>query len=1223
MGVTLSGRSVDFPGIEEMVGLFINTLPLRIKVDPQETPESYLKSLQEKTQHLNDYVCTPLSEIQSWVSSSQRLFDVLFVFENYPWQEQEKNDGELKVTNIQGIEKTEYPLTIIAVPGKALHLIFNYQTEHFDKELIKRLGLHIKKTLYEIVTNPQRSLDQITILTPQEEATLLTEWNDTRKDYPKDKTVHELFETQVNSTPDSVAIVYEEQSLTYQQLNERVNQLAHYLRNRGVKPDTLVAIAVERSLEMVIGILGILKAGGAYVPLDPSYPKDRLQFMLKDIQTPLLLTQGNLKCQFNSYNGSIIILDDDWETIAKEPSFNPSVNTSSRHLAYVIYTSGSTGKPKGVMIDHAGLINRLTWMKDRYRIKNKDRVLQKTPFVFDVSVWELFLPLLVGATEIIAPPHVHKDPTLLLQLIKDGYVSVCHFVPSMLIGFLEMSPVLGQTSLRMVVTSGEALPSKVVKDYYMKYRAPLHNLYGPTEASIDVTAFYCSSDLIPENIPIGTPIYNTHIYILDKYLNPVPVGIQGEIYIGGVGLARGYLNKPGLTAERFVPNPFGTGERLYRTGDLGRYIPDGNIEFLGRIDHQVKIRGYRIELGEIERTIENSGMVQQVVVLCREDVPGHKRLVAYVVPKKKEGGEFVRSLQKVCLDCLPEYMHPSQWVVLDAFPLTSNGKLDRKALPMPEGREGMGGYQAPEGLMEERLAQLWSQLLGIEKIGRLDNFFQIGGDSIISIQLVSRARQQGMFFTVRQVFETPTLAALALHTKETEKNNLVSQGLVQGRVSLTPIQKWFFDQNPANPHHYNQAMWIKSESPVDLDKLHTALKIVYHHHDGFRLRYKKSAEGWMQEYTEKDTPFTLEVLENVPKENLKDICTKLQSSLNLEEGPLSRVVWVAETQELLWVIHHLIVDGVSWRILLEDLNLAYAGKELGSKSHSYLSWSQSLHNYTPKNQEIEYYQAQMQYIPRLPSDYAYPGRASLQNTRTISTGLSEEITQQFLQRAHQSYGTRHDDLLLLALVYAIGDCFGKYQVCVDLEGHGREDLGESLDLTRTLGWFTGIHPVVLSLPEPTNIGQSIKHIKEYLRSVPKKGVSYGILSQIHKICTPVQGDLLFNYLGQWGNTPRNEEIFSFRAGDTGVNISENNSLSHSLIINSEINQGKLLFYWYYSTHHYRAETIENLSQSFKERLEALIEYCSEEKNYGYSPSDFPHIKLQGKQLDKLLEKLKG
>jgi non-ribosomal peptide synthase protein (TIGR01720 family) len=719
------------------------------------------------------------------------------------------------------------------------------------------------------------------------------------------------------------------------------------------------------------------------------------------------------------------------------------------------------------------------------------------------------------------------------------------------------------------------------------------------------------------------------MYILDPQLNPVPVGVSGEIYIGGVGLARGYLNRPQLTAEKFIPNPFnhnlqdGKNLRLYCTGDLGCYLPDGNIEFLGRRDDQVKLRGYRIELGEIESAIADHEKVSQVVVIARNDEPGRKKLVAYIVPKAKEEDAFAlaEDLRQHLNTVLPEYMVPSFFVCLTEIPLTHNGKIDRKALPSPDfsTRSLENKYIAPRNEHEQLLSEIWSAVLGIERVGIKDHFFRMGGDSIVSIQLVSKARQKGLVFSVKDVFNHPTIETLAAVVQYVKESKIPEQDIVSGAVPLTPIQHWFFSQNPVDPHHYNQVMWIKNKESVDLDRLQNALKLVYQYHDGFRLRYRKGEKGWEQYYAE-DSLFPWKVYQNIAEEDLGNVCTELQSSLNIEQGPLSQLVWFTEQGQLLWIIHHLVVDGVSWRILLEDLNLAYAGKSLGFKSHSFKNWSDSLSRYEAVN-EIEYYQTQLSTIPRLPSDHVYNDYVALKDVQGLSITFSLQTTKRFLQKAHQSYGTQPDDLLLLALTQAAGDCFGQYQLCVDLEGHGREDLGEDLDLTRTLGWFTSMHPVVLTLSAPSDLDHSIKYIKEHLRHIPQKGVSYGILSQIQKTCTVIQGDVLFNYLGQWSNGERNENTFFFEEGDTGLGASLENAHSHPLIINGGVNQGQLGFHWTYSMLHYKAETIEKFSRVFKERLETLIDYCAEEKHFGYTPSDFPHIKLQAKQLDKLLKKL--
>ncbi|MGY2420994.1 non-ribosomal peptide synthetase, partial [Pseudomonas tolaasii] len=557
---------------------------------------------------------------------------------------------------------------------------------------------------------------------------LLVKFNATARDYPLQQTLHGLFEAQVERTPDAVAVLADGQRLSYRELNAQANRLAHHLRAHGVQPDSPVAICVERSADMVVGLLAILKAGGAYVPLDPAYPQDRLAYMLEDSAPAVVLVQTATRNLLGDIGVPVVNLDHaNWQHL---PSSNPSVAAlTPQHAAYVIYTSGSTGKPKGVINEHSAVVNRLLWMQEEYGLTADDSVLQKTPFSFDVSVWEFFWPLFTGARLVMARPGGHKDPQYLCDIIEAEQVTTLHFVPSMLDVFLAHGDVSQAAGLVRVMCSGEALPGSVVRRF--KEQLPgsqLFNLYGPTEAAVDVTAWDCSGTSTPDNTPIGKAIANTRMYVLDAHLQPVPLGVSGELYIGGVQVARGYLNRPDLTAERFLNDPFSEG-RLYRTGDVGRFLPDGNIEYLGRNDDQVKIRGLRIELGEIQARLGEFPQILEATVLAREDVPGDKRLVAYYTGEPAAS----EALRTHLLEQLPEFMVPQVFVHLDAFPLSPNGKLDRKALPAPDmaalrTRE----YEAPQGDTEIALAQLWAELLNVERVGRHDNFFELGGHSLLA-----------------------------------------------------------------------------------------------------------------------------------------------------------------------------------------------------------------------------------------------------------------------------------------------------------------------------------------------------------------------------------------------------------------------------------------------------------------------------------------------------------
>ncbi len=661
---------------------------------------------------------------------------------------------------------------LVIIPDDGLECLWLYDAGLFEETAIARMQQQFA-TLWEeigrIGSNSSQKIGELSLLSPAERQQVLVDWNATGVAYPRNVGLHELIEIQADHTPDLEALRFRNHSLTYSELNSRANQVAHYLRSRGVGQDVLVGVCMERSIEMVIALLASLKAGGAYMPLDPEYPAERLRVVLEEANPPVVLTQAHLLNLVPATKADCLCLDTDWELVAGEPASNLEIEVRGKDVAYAIFTSGSTGKPKGVLNVHEGIVNRLLWMQDAYSLHPGDRVLQKTPFSFDVSVWEFFWPLMTGATMVVAEPGGHRDPNYLLQLIKQERISTMHFVPSMLQMFLEAQGVEECTSLKKVFASGEALPYEVQKRFFERLHAELHNLYGPTEAAVDVTYWECQRNGNNKIVPIGRPIANTQIVILDASQHPVPVGVAGELHIGGVNLARGYLNRPDLTAEKFVPNPFPEldTDRLYRTGDLARFLPDGNVEYLGRLDHQVKIRGFRIELGEIENALSAVPGVMEAVVIAREDTPGDKRLVAYYTTSTS--GEI--ELQSVSTEQfrthlsagLPEFMVPAAFVRLDSFPLSSNGKLDRKALPAPADEAFANcSYEAPGDEAEQMIAAIWQEELGVARVGRSDNFYDLGGDSLRLMKVQARLRQAfNKDIAMLDLFRFTTVRALA------------------------------------------------------------------------------------------------------------------------------------------------------------------------------------------------------------------------------------------------------------------------------------------------------------------------------------------------------------------------------------------------------------------------------------------------------------------------------
>ncbi|MBV9787617.1 MAG: amino acid adenylation domain-containing protein, partial [Chloroflexi bacterium] len=737
----------------------------------------------------------------------QSLFESILVFENYPMDELlREQPGSLQFGLPHTIEQTNYPLTIVAVQEPVIQFTMSYDTRRFDAATIARVQQHLHTLLASMIAGPDQALDELVVMSQAERQQIVHDWNATTVDYPQDVALHTLIEQQVARTPEATALVFEGQPLTYAALNARANQLAHHLRTVGVGAETRVAVCMERSPELVIALLGVLKAGGAYVPVDPDYPKSRVGFMLHDAAAPVLLTQQHLLDTLPRHEAQVLCVDSAWAEIAQQPASNPAVITDATNLAYMIYTSGSTGQPKGAMNTHQAIVNRLLWMQDAFGLNAADRVLQKTPFSFDVSVWEFFWPLLTGATLVVAKPGGHQDSAYLVDLIARERITTLHFVPSMLQVFLEEQHLDRCHSLRRVICSGEALPLALQERFFSRLSAELHNLYGPTEAAVDVTWWACQPNTGLHTVPIGRAIANTQMYVLDHQLNPVPVGVPGELHIGGIQLARGYQGRPTLTAEKFIPDPFSAAPnaRLYKTGDLARFLADGAIEYLGRLDFQVKVRGFRIELGEIETALGQHSQIREVVVVARQDTPGDTRLVAYLVPQG-ETTPTVGELRRFLEPKLPEYMIPSAFVTLDALPLSPNGKVDRKALPAPDSArpELETAFVAPDNQIETRLAEIWKQVLGVEQVGIHDNFLELGGDSILSLQVVARANEAGLRLTPAQLFEHRTIAELAAVVSSNQPIQ-AEQGLVTGDVVLTPIQQWFFEQQFAEPQHWNQ-----------------------------------------------------------------------------------------------------------------------------------------------------------------------------------------------------------------------------------------------------------------------------------------------------------------------------------------------------------------------------------------------------------------------------------
>lgn len=942
VGLVCDGRTYE--GLQEAVGPFAKTLPVHCRFDGKlrfsEVLEGTDRSAREAVEWQEYFSFDQAPRLDEEIEQCS-FFPVAFEFQD---AEANHNDGNpifSIVKQYSGFDRFKLKLACVqraGLPVAELH----YDSSFFCAEDVERVAQEFHTLLESVCASPDSPIAELDIVSPDERHQLLVEFNDTRTDYREHKCIHELFADAARRTPENVAVVFENRRLTYAQLDTRANQLAHHLQSLGVGPEVPVAICMDRSLETIVGILGILKAGGAYVPLDPEYPPARVAYVLEDVQAPVLLTQKSLRDRMPERGIDVVCVDSDWETVARQSEKTPSGGVTPKNLAYVIYTSGSTGLPKGVMVEHRGLTNAINWIMETLELSSSDRCILKTPITFDAAGRELFPTLLAGGTLMVSEPGGHRDSRYLADTIRSERISIFHCVPSLLRLLVEEPAFDESLALRAVMCGGEALTPQIVTRFHRRSKARLYNVYGPTEAIIDSTYWPAEERSADSAIPVGRPIPNAQVYILDEHLRVLPIGVVGNLYIGGVGVARGYVERPELTAEKFIPDPFSgePGARLYNTGDLARYLNDGNVEFVGRSDYQVKVRGFRIELGEIERTLRQHPTVREAVVLVHADGPVEKRLVAYVTA---EGGvrPTANELRGFLKEKLPEHMVPAIFLQLDAFPLTANGKVDRHALPAPDGQrpELEGAFVASRTPTEELLAEIWGQVLGVERVGIHDNFFQLGGHSLLATQVVSRIREAfQMEIALRRMFEVPTVAGLAESVDASRGAGLQAPPIVpvprDGELPLSFAQQrlWFLGQLEPGSCVYNFPAAVRLKGPLNVVALEQSLNEIVKRHEALRTTFS-IVDGRPVQVIAPLLTLTLPIvdLRELPETEREIEVQRLARSearrpFDLAEGPLVRatVLRLGENEHVgLLIMHHIVSDGWSTGILIREMALLY------------------------------------------------------------------------------------------------------------------------------------------------------------------------------------------------------------------------------------------------------------------------------------------------------------
>ncbi|MFF1401855.1 non-ribosomal peptide synthase/polyketide synthase [Streptomyces sp. NPDC058294] len=1224
-GTTVSGRPPELPGSDAMTGLFITTLPTRVAVPDRGTLVDWLRALQRDQSEDRRFDHTPLTRIRTFTGLPERvgLFDSIVVFENYPVDDGLAAAHGLRLSGLEGIETTNYPLSLTAYPGPELTLRLGYDPELFDTGTAERLAEYLTVLLTGMPGASPRPPARLPLLSPDRRAQVLHAWNDTATDLP-DTTVAGLFAAQVRRTPDAVALEAGAERVTYRELDARSARRAARLAALGVRPERPVGVLVDRSVELVVAQLALVRTGGVYVPLDGRAPRERLRRMLAEAGADLLLTDAAWEETARDLLPGDRVLRVDVPAGADHPA--PAHAVHPDNVQYLMFTSGSTGVPKGVAVRQRDVV---ALALDR-AFTGHDRVLVHSPHAFDAATYEVWVPLLRGGTAVLAPP-ADLDAAAVRHAVTEQGVG-CLWLTAGLFRLLAQEDPGCLRGAREVWTGGEAVPGAVVGRVLDACPGlTVVDGYGPTETTTFATRrVFRAGDPLPAVLPIGRPLDNTRVYVLDGALQPQPPGVPGELYIAGAGLARGYAGRPGATAARYLADPFGpAGARMYRTGDVVRWSADGELHFVGRADDQIKIRGFRVEPAEIEARLTAHPGIAEAVVSLYEDA-GRKRLAAHLVPAEDAAVPSAAALRDHLAAGLPDYMLPAAFVTVSALPLTANGKVDRRRLPAPDWSAGAeDAYRAPRTEAERLLAGIWADLLGVERVGVDDNFFMLGGDSILSIQVVSRARAAGLTLTPRDLFRRPTVAGLAAGGAAAPA--VAGTGPVSGEADLTPIQHWFLDPRPARAGFFNQSVVIEAAGPVDEDALRRALTALWTHHDALRARFHLDGDGtWRQHVPAADGPVP-ELLQVHRPEAEEHVTAETHAGLDLAAGPLcaARLFTADGTgpARLLLVVHHLVVDGVSWRILLEDLETGYrqaaAGEpvRLPARTTSVREWAHRLRERAATGfaaRRDHWEETARHCAAPLPADG--DGDATMAGVREVSVRLDRGRTDDLLRRVPGAYRTRIDDVLLTALGRVLADWTGRTTVAVGLEGHGREDqLFEDVDLSRTVGWFTSLYPVALTVPAG-DWGAALKSVKEQLRAVPDRGLGYGVLRHLARdaalTATPMPG-ISFNYLGRFDWSAGGGTLIGAVPGGLGGAEAPGTERPHLLDVIARVEDDELEITWHYSPGRHREDTVTALAEGMLQALEELVAHCARPGAGGRTPSDFPLARLDQAAVDRI------
>ncbi|MCR3759003.1 amino acid adenylation domain-containing protein [Clostridium felsineum] len=1207
---------------KSMIGMFTSTVPLKFNLDDKSSAKDLIKLINKELKlcFLNQKY--PYDMLIRDLELGGKGYDSLFKMSvNYYNTKyvKEMNNVKFDVEEYySGNQSYSMQLVVKEWEDNNITLNFDYKIKEYSDNEIQVMYNSIINIITEILSEEELKVMDVKLLNKKEINKKIYDFNSNISCYPN-KTVYELIEKQAIKTPYNIALDFEGKKITYEQLNKKSNKIANYLQEKGIKRDQVVGIMAKHSIELVAAILGILKAGGAYMPIDPNYPIERVNYMLKDSKSTMLLTNYQVMEKLEFERSIINVNELNLELYSEE---NLKKVNGLRDLAYVIYTSGSTGKPKGVMIEHRGLTNYIWWAKKVYLKNENESMPLYSSISFDLTVTSIFTPLISGNKILIYEDD--GEEFILYKILRENKATVIKLTPAHLTLLKDMDN--RSSNIKRFIVGGEDLKVSLAKKIYDSFGNDIEifNEYGPTETVVGCM-IYKYDDKINKSVsvPIGKPADNVQIYILDKDFNPTLTGAVGDLYISGDGVARGYLNREELTNERFIENPFIKGSKMYKTGDTARYLENGLVEYVGRSDNQVKLRGYRIELGEIEKRLIENEAVKEAVVLLKDDSNQNKVLTAYVVLKKEVQ---VLELKKWLLSKLPKYMLPNNFIFIEELPLTINGKIDYKSFPKQ--MVSKDKFENAKSDVEEAVVKVMKEILGIQNISMKDNYYQLGGDSIKAIQISSKLKDLGLKVAIKDILNYEYIEEIAAAVKIEETCKSINQDDAEGEIYNIPIVNWFFNQSFLNENCYNQYVILECKEKLDTESVKIAVNKLLKHHDALRINYsrKNNKLYYNNKYLKED--YIVNCFECTKNDEINDLISMANIEFDIERELLFNVTMFNmedDRQKILFTAHHLIVDGISWRIILSDfatiINQLNCGKELKLplKTYSFRDWSRELKNYSKKDfkEEKNYWDSLLDKKFIYPVDFDRE-EDRISTSKVFTDFLNEDITNVLIKKTNEIYSIELNEILIIGLVCAINRITGSRDIVIELERHGREALNENIDISRTVGWFTSMYPAYFKL-EDKEIDDAIKALKEQLRGIPKYGFNYSLLKFLkHEIKELGDKYIRFNYLGDFDNVI-DGKLLDLNSISFGLNSGEENKLTALMDIEAMIINKKLQISITFSTNRFKEETIKDFINCYISELQSIGDFCSSKESKEFTPSDFDTVDISQEDLDSLFE----